>query len=205
MVGVSSFLRPNSVTVFSGDPFDYGRLSTFLLNEAAIITEGVRLDLLNSIQDVSTMEVSRSPLEPEVTDALRLAPRQLTVTGVLSAQPMTGLTSGIESVGGPYVRRDLRLLKKLEAVQEKKIPVTIVAPYRVYSSYSMSISHSQIGGDKVNVTLNLQRVKIVSASFIRVELDTDETLISGASSSDLGRSPVEIVSEPEFIAGGLGG
>lgn len=196
--------RPGTASIFANDPTALGRVVTFILTDVAIPVPGrVRLDLLRGVNVNRPSEAARSPLERVVTGNIRRLPESVTITGQLSATPL-GLLARSLGGFGQIIRRDLRELDKLRAIQDACEPVILLLPQRVYPSMAMSIVEAHDGSNKVELTLSFEEVRIVSPLQVTGTVDLDTVLAGAQSEANMGAQPTEVVTAPAGVAGGLG-
>jgi len=201
---LGTLLRPNTVSIFAGDPASKGKVVAFLLKDVAVPVPGrVRLDLMRQVSASSRATAARSPVERVVADNIRMEPRTVTVTGQLSATPL-GVLGVVLGSFGSIVRRDLRELAKLRRIQERREPVVLVTPGEVFSSMSMSIDESHVGDHRVELTLTFEEIRIVSPLSLIGELDLNAMFGGAASAQQVGGQPTELVTAPAGVAGGTG-
>jgi hypothetical protein len=205
MTALSTLKRPNTVMIFARDFARTGRIQTFLLNNTAVSVPGrVRLDLTKSVAVNRPIAVARSPVEQATADNVRIGQVVVSVTGTLAATPL-GVGGALVGSFGSLVRRDLKELDKLIALQESREPVTLVTPQRTYQSMVFSIDEQHPGTNKVDLSLTFHQVRIVAPQLIEALLDLDEALVGAQNTTDLGAQPTEVVDAPVDLNGGLGG
>lgn len=203
-VNLGRFARPRTASIFASDPATLGKVVTFILTDVAVpVPNRVRLDLLRRTNVSRPTEAARSPVERVVVDNLRRPPERVSLTGSLSATPL-GIVATRLGGFGSIIRRDLRELEKLRRIQDRREPVVLVLPYRVYSSMAMSIDEDHDGTNKVELALTFEEIRIVSPLSVTGALDLDTILGGAQSQSNMGSQSGQIVSAPTGVAGGLG-
>lgn len=194
---------PNSVSIFAGGPTGVGAFTAFFLNNTGIpVPNRVRLDLTQSVGISRRVTPARSPIESLLIDNIRVDPIVVQVRGSLSANPL-GLVETPLGTLGSQIRRDIRELKKLQAIQAKREPVILVTPTDTFPSMAMSIEETTVGTNKIELTLTFEEVQIVTAASIAgaisavVEAGAQNTSASGAQSASA-------ITAPSGVGGGLG-
>lgn len=214
-LNLASFIRPNTATIFVKTSYRKARasqsegqqirtlLEAFFLQNVAISHPGrVRLDLTANHSASRRAEVSRSPLEKANAQNIRIAHESVTITGSLSATPLSMLGAQIGGFG-QYIRRDLREVEKLRQIQARREPVVLVTKERVYQSMAFSISEEHPGTNKVDLTLSFEEIRIVAPSTVRGVTDIDELL--GAESERIAnRQPTSAFDASALSGGGFG-
>lgn len=200
-VNLGRFARPRTASIFARDPATLGKIVSFILTDVAIPVPGrVRLDLTQSIAISNRVTAARSPIEPIVVDNIRLLPKEITITGSLSATPIGALAATRLGGFGSIIRRDLRELEKLLRIQAVGEPVVLVCSRGVFANMALSVDEQHTGANKVDLTLSLSEIQIVTPLSIAGVLDLD-TILSGASSTtNAGAQPVT----PTTVPAGVG-
>ncbi len=203
-IDLGQFARPRTVSIFATDPATLGKIVTFILTDTPVpVPQRVRLDLTRSIDVSSRVTCSRSPVEPIIVDNIRTDPQSVTVTGQLSATPLGPIGSRLGGFG-QILRRDLRELNKLRAIQAIGEPVCVVSGPRVWPSMAMSINEKHDGSNKVELVLQFDEVTIISPIQISGVIDLEQVLSGAQSSVNAGPQAATAVPAPAGVAGGLG-
>jgi hypothetical protein len=205
MISLGALSRPNTATIFADDPAKRGKLLAFVLTNVSLPskTRG-RFDLLTGGTVSRRWSASRSPLERFTVDDIKAEPLAITISGSVSATPLE--LFGALGTLGSIIRRDLAEASKLAALFALREPLVVVTPWGVFPSMHGSIDESHGAGNKVDLTISLEEIRIVSQLTIEALVDLDTILAGGLTETDLGIQPVEQVTSPaDLVAGGLGG
>lgn len=203
-VNLGRFARPRTASIFARDPATLSKIVTFILTDVAIpVPFRVRLDLTQSIAIGNRVTAARSPVEPAVVDNIRLLPKSITINGSLSATPL-GIAATHLGGFGSIIRRDLRELDKLLAIQAKGEPVVLVCARGVFGSMAMSVDEHHDGSNKVDLTLSFEEVRIVTPLSIPGVVDIEAIGNGALSNISAGAQPATAVSAPAGVAGGIG-
>ena len=204
-VSLGALARPNTATIFADDPAQRGKLLAFVLTNTSLPSKSrARLDLLAGGTVSRRWTASRSPLERHTVDDIKAEPIALTFTGSISATPLE-LFGALGTLGSIF-RRDLKEAEKLAALFALREPLVAVTPWGVFASVHGSIDESHGNGNKVDLTITLEEIRIVSSVTIEATSDLETILAGGLTETDLGIQPVEPVTSPaDLVAGGLGG
>lgn len=166
-IGLESFFGPSSCAVFARDPGSpvgvSATLLAFILNNTEVSVPGrVRLDTTQDYSIQRSITPARSPLFPLTTQKIRQNPVIVTVRGTLSATPLGMVGIALGSFGSA-IRRDLREVAKLKQIQLSGEPVAVVLPNReVYTSMAMSVVETHGVGNKVDLDLTFEQIRIVN-------------------------------------------
>lgn len=205
MVSLGALARPNTATIFADDPAQRGKLLAFVLTNVALPSKSRgRFDLLTGGSVSRRHTASRSPLERFTIDDIKAEPLAITITGSISATPLELM--GALGTLGSVIRRDLREAEKIAYLFALHEPLVVVTPWGVFPSVHGSIDEQHGQGNKVDLTISLEEIRIVSQLTIEALVDLDTILAGGLTETDLGIQPVEQVSAPaDLPVGGLGG
>lgn len=206
-IDLARLARPNTVSIFADDPTARGAVIALIIENVAIPDRlRVRLDLSQSGAISRRYAISRSPLERATTDAIRREPLAFTIAGTLSATPL-GAAAAVLGSFGSFIRRDLRERDKLTALADRREPVILVTPWTnpLDSMAIAGIDESHGGGNKVDLTIAFEEIRIVDPLTVRGVTDLDTLLAGAPDSVELGPQPIEqIVSPADLAGGGLG-
>ena len=211
---IGSFIRPKTVSIFAA-PFTgkFGgavktRFTQFLIEDARIQSpDRVSFDLSKSRSRSQRYQWPRSPIESITVDNVIKDPRVVNISGTLSATPL-GFLSGAVLAGafGAIVRRDIQILEKLHALADRGEPLMVVAPEFSESSMGIvSIDDRHGEGNKIEISMVLEKVRIVSPLLVEGAIDLDSLLSGVFSEESIGSQAVTSVPEPAGLAGGVGG
>lgn len=203
-VSLGRFARPTTVTILAQDPASFGKLLAFVLQRIPLPgKKHVSLDLAHNGAASKRFTPTRNPVERAVADNVRPEPETLTLSGSISATPL-GLAAPLGAFGS-LIRRDLRLVKQLRDLFDRREPLVVVTPWRTYSSMGgTSIDETHVGSNKVDLLLTFDEVRIVDTTLITGLLDLDEALAGAAATEAMGGQATELVDAPVGVAGGLG-
>ena len=202
-VNLGTLRRPATASIFALDPvLGAAGVAMFILTDLAIpLPNRARLDLLKSASASRSASIARSPLERSVADNIQPAPEVVTIQGTLSANPL-GLGALLGGFGS-IIRRDLLELKKLRMFFDLREPVLLVLPARVYPSMGIvSINETHPGSNKVELSITLEEMLIVSPLTVAGALDLDAMLAGSAATANAGAQPAASVAAD--VGGGLG-
>ncbi len=194
-------LRPNTVAIFATDPTGAAgvaaRLTAFLLTQTQIDIPGrFRYDLVNQVTHTSGHDFARSPVERHTASNSIKRPDQLTVSGVMSANPLFAFGGGTGALGS-LIRRDLLQLKALQRLADLGEPLAVVTPAQVFGSMGLvSLQDVHTMDNKVALTLNFEEVQIVSPIAIAADLDLDAILAGAGGAANLGGQATSAVPDP---------
>lgn len=202
-INLSTLSRPNTVSIFASDPAKLGSIVSFILTNVAVpVPNRVRLDLTRNVSASRRITAARSPLERAVIDNLKIEPETVTVQGSLSATPLGPVATKLGAFGG-VIRRDLKELNKLRKIHERREPVILVLPARVYLSMAMtSIDETHDGSNKVDLSISFEEVRIVSPVSVSGALDMAELQTGAGSTQNAGAQAT--TSTNVDVGGGLG-
>lgn len=204
MVAVGGFLGPKRVAIFAKPPADptFGsRLISFVL-AGAVVSDPQAMSFDASQERVHSRRYvwTRSPIEAATTDQAIRMPDAVMIRGTLSPTPVGGVLAALGALS-TLVRRDREEMDKLRRIADQKLPIVVVMPERSYSSMGIvAIDERHAKGEKIEVTLRLEEVRIVGPLAIEGALDLDTILAGAGSESNLGGQPTTPVADP----GGLG-
>jgi hypothetical protein len=197
MIGLR--MQPNSVAIWARDPATLGALVSFLISNTDIPLPGrVRLDVTRSIQGSKRYEATRSPVERHVAQDVIRQPLELTVSGILTATPLSVFRPPI-----PFgiARLDLIELAKLKAIADRRDIVIVTTPVGVYPSMVITSLEDRHGeGEKVDLTISFSEIQIASPILVDVAMDVDSLIASHYGSFNSGGQSGSSVPDP----GGLG-
>lgn len=210
-INLTNLGRPNTASIFATDPTSQfndaagglGRILVFVLTNVAIpIPNRVRLDLTHNVGTSKRSTPARSPLVRSVIDNIQLEPETVSLSGSLSATPL-GLAATRLGGFGSAIRRDLKEVSKLRRIMDRREPVTLVLPARVYRSMCIvSLDETHDGSNKVELSMSFEEVRIVSPISVSGALDLDELQTGAGSTTNAGAQPVQTVNAD--VGGGLG-
>ncbi len=213
---IGQFIRPKSVSIFA-TPIEartqFGaavrtRFVQFLITDVDLSDPGrVTFDLSKSRSRSQNFRWTRSPIESVNADNVIIDPRAVNITGTLSATPL-GVLSGAVLAGtfGSIVRRDIQLLERLYTLANTGEPLIVVAPEFTESDMGITVISDRHGeGNKIEISLQLQKVKIVSPLLVEGALDLDSLLAGSFTEESVGSQATSTVPEPSGVSGGVGG
>ncbi len=195
---LDNWLQPNAVTIFSQPPGS--KFVAFLLSRVPIPSpDKVRLDLSESEQFKRTYTLTRNPVERLTTQSRIREPDSLTITGMLSANP---LLSPLASAG--LARLDKIMLLQLHVILGNPLTVNfVVTPERKYANMvcvSIDESNDESTGHGTALQLGFEELLIATPGLVEATLDLDAMQLGAATTSNMGpTTPTEVV-DP----GGLG-
>lgn len=197
IVQISNWLSPNSVSIFAqppGQPFVQFLLTRIPSNIAA---GHVRLDLAESETHSNSWQITRNPVEAMIAQNRIRNPEKLSITGMLSANP---LLSPLQNIG--LARLDRTMLLQLRVILKNEL-LFIVTPEGKYPNMacvSLVERHDDTTGNGVQLTMEFEEIQFAVPGFVPAALDLDAVRLGTASADSLGpTAPTEVV-DP----GGLG-
>lgn len=202
-VNLGTLRRPATASIFAIDPvIGAAGVAVFILTDIAIpLPNRARLDLLKSATASRSATIARSPLERSVADNIQPAPEVVTVQGTLSPNPL-GLGAQLGGFGS-IIRRDILELNKLRRFFDLREPVLLVIPARIYPSMAIAaINETHPGSNKVELSITLEEVRIVSPLTVAGAVDLEAMLAGSATTSNAGAQPAASVAAD--VGGGLG-
>ena len=191
-----TWLAPDTVAIFLQPP-GLGFLS-FLMTLAPVPIPGrVRLDLADTEDLHRSWQVTRNPVQRMTAQNRVRNPDVLTISGMLSANPLTG---PLKLAG--LARLDKRELYKLKTILESELSF-VVTPEHAYanmSAVSCQEHYDDKTGNGVALTITFEEIMIATPSLVTPELDLDALLLGGGSAAQGGPQTAESFPDP----GGLG-
>lgn len=189
---------PSSVTIIKTDPLPRlppgasaaARLARFSEAVALVSTpfpaEGKwRADVALSQTHNRAVSLTELPVEQgvNITDHSRRTPDRLSFVGLISDSPFSPL--GFP----PFVKRSLDQLRKLEEFFEAREPVFVATSVKVYDSMiitSLAIDRAPETGDALQVSLQLQEIRIQNSILADALLDEAAAQLGAGAATDAG-------------------
>lgn len=167
-INLGDIVRPTTVTIFASDPTSSNKALAFILSQTQIPLPGqVQMHLTQSVQAQKRYTVTRNPLEKAVAENIQPQNETLQIQCQLSANPLgKGVTSNATAQLGAFgsiIRLDLLELDKLRQLADKREPLLVVTPPRVYKNMALvGIDERHTGAHKVDLSLSFETMRIVS-------------------------------------------
>lgn len=195
---IGSWVQPNSVSIFTqvpGNKFVAFLLATLPLPNAA----RVRLDLAEAETWRRTWTLTRNPVERMTAQNRSRNPDTISVTGMLSANPLQGPMA----IAG-IARLDKFMLLQLHTILSNPAAVNfVVTPDRKCPNMvctSISETNDDSTGNGTMLQIEFEEILIATPGLVSSSLDLDAAQVGAASSSDMGATTPADVPDP----GGLG-
>lgn len=194
-------LRPNTVAVFAKvSPTDAGlvaEVTAFLLTLAVVaeVPGRFRFDTVGSYSANLRHSLARNPLERMTANNIIREPRTLSVTGTVSATPLTGF--GLLGVAGSLIRRDINAVASLRTLAEIGEPLVVVTPSEVFGSMGLvSVQETHPGSNKIDVALMFEEIVIVNPASVAGAVDITAATFGAAQTENMGAQPVDAAADP---------
>lgn len=192
LASLGNWLSPNSVSIFKQQPGS--QFVQFLLTRLDVpAPDRVRFDLTLSEDFERSFELTRNPVEKITAQNRVRNPDRLSVSGILSSNPLESLLSR-----AGLVRLHKMELAKLRKIIENEI-CFIVTPERSYSNMScvsFRESYPEDIGNGVLLSLSFEEVRIVGPLLVASAFDPELANSGTNGVTNLGNQTPDPIADP---------
>lgn len=151
---------------------------TIVPDTVAPILNAFRMDAALSVTQSNPGSVFRHPVQSGregITDAVRIDPDVLTVTGIVSDIP-----TSLAAIASPP-KRAARMYDLLVKMREQRIPLLVITSWTgVLANRWVSqidATRSQTTGGAIELSLTIEKLRIVTTGLVPAQVDADVLLL----------------------------